>query len=80
MANTIRHLVFDVRGLLSWKDSKLKNVFVDEKGKKLTAQQAREYLYDKLAEGYEVIPFGDECEGFDKKKGCPGHVKEVVNG
>jgi hypothetical protein len=28
---------------------------------------------DELVRGHDVIPMGEPCEGFDYKKGCPGH-------
>ncbi len=74
------HMVIDVRGVLNWKAKEIARLFTDaETGKRLTAQQAKDYLYDKLKEGYEVIPFGKECEGFDKVKGCPGHPVSKLN-
>lgn len=80
MGKTIRHLVIDIRGVLGWSNKKLARLF-QEDGKFLTAEQAKEYLYDKLSEGYRVLPFGEECEGFDKVKGCPGHrVEDIPSG
>lgn len=38
-----------------------------------TGDDVREFLLDCLSEGKEVIPMGTPCEGFDFKKGCPGH-------
>lgn len=71
---TLRHVCIDIRGVLNWKDKDLKKLFIDsETGKQAQAHEIRNFLYDKLQEGYEVLPIGDECEGFDKIKGCPGH-------
>ena len=70
---TIRHMTIDIRGVLGWKDKKMTTNLFRVNGKKPTYEQVKEYLYDKLSEGYEVLPFGQECEGFDKVKGCPGH-------
>lgn len=68
------HMCIDVRGVLNWKSKDLARLFINpETGKKLTAQQAKDYLYDKLRDGYDVIPYGCECDGFDKINGCPGH-------
>lgn len=75
MGNKIVHMVIDIRGVLGWPNKKLAGLFT-EGGKPLTAQQAREYLLDKLSEGYRVLPMGKECEGFDKVNGCPGHRKK----
>lgn len=63
-----RHMCIDVRGVLRWKDRDLKKLFTGG-----NATEIREHLMDKLADGWEVIPFGKECEGFDRKTGCPGH-------
>lgn len=71
------HMCLDVRGALMWPNSKLKHLFVNnETGKKLTATEAKEHLMQKLSEGWEVLPLGKMCEGFDKKTGCPGHEEK----
>jgi hypothetical protein len=68
-----RHLCLCIRGALNWPKGKLKNMFENsETGKRLTANEAREYLMDCLSEGKELLPLG-KCEGFDYKTGCPGH-------
>jgi hypothetical protein len=33
----------------------------------------RQMCMDELANGHEVLPMGEPCEGFDYKTGCPGH-------
>lgn len=72
---TLRHMCIDIRGVLGWKDKDLKRLFRNtETGKPLTATEAKEYLYQKLKDGYDVLPMGDECEGFSKINGCPGHA------
>ncbi len=73
MANRTHHMCIDIRGVLNWKDKDLKKLFKADDGGKATAQEIRNYLYDQLADGWEVLPFGEPCEGFDKKTGCPGH-------
>ena len=76
MSKTI-HMCADIRGMLNnyrRKDS-LKDVFVDDNGKKLSDYEAREYLYDCLAKGWKVIPCG-ECDNFDYQTGCKGHEIE----
>jgi len=56
----------------------LASLFVDDTGRKLSADEAKEYLLDQLSAGREVIPFGPPCEGFDYAgAGCPGHVEVV---
>lgn len=73
MGKTI-HMSISVRGVLQWPKSQLKGMFRHENGKLLTPDEAREYLMDQLADGYECIPFGTECDNFDKKEGCLGHA------
>lgn len=71
-----RHFCQSIRGALSnWRyPSDYKNVFF-KGGKTVPPLEARDYLYDCLAEGKEVLPFG-ECDNFDYKKGCRGHESE----
>ena len=54
------HMCADIRGMLRNHSRKgsLKGVFTDN-GRKLSDDEAREYLYDCLAKGWRVIPFGD---------------------
>ena len=67
-------MCIDVRGVLNWKPSSmLKNLFENKDGSKPSLAEVKEFLYDKLAQGYEVIPNGKECDNFDKKRGCLGH-------
>jgi hypothetical protein len=61
------HLCVSVRGNLCKTDAKLRREW------KGSAGVSRDFWMDQLAMGREVIPFGDPCEGFDYKKGCPGH-------
>jgi hypothetical protein len=68
------HCSLSVRGALKWPKSRLRKLLVDEKGKYLSADGAREALLDQLALGREVLPLG-ECPGFDFQSGCPGHVE-----
>ncbi len=64
-----------VRGALNWNKKLLNKLFKDEKGKFVSANEAKDHLMDLLSEGYEMIPIGKECDQFDKKKGCKGHRK-----
>ena len=66
----IRHLCADIRGALSRKN--ISGIFNDKMGNNLSDRQARETLYDMLADGYEKVPSGN-CDNFDKKRGCLGH-------
>jgi hypothetical protein len=56
---------------LRWPNRLLKGLQVD--GKPSTPDRVREALMDELAKGHELVPFGEPCEGFDYKSGCPGH-------
>jgi hypothetical protein len=75
MKQTI-HACLNVRGLLELPKSKLKHLFHDNKGARLSPDEAKNYLYNCLSEGKEVLPFGEPCEGFDYKKGCNGHKQD----
>ena len=74
------HCCMSVRGFLS--HSKFprdyRDMFTREDGTTLTPSEAREILYDHLAQGHEVIPLTSEpCPGFDYSGGgCPGHIIE----
>lgn len=74
MAKRVIHLSLSVRGaLLNWSDQEFKGVFSHPDGRKMTPHEAKNALMDELAKGHEVIPCSNGCEGFDFKKGCPGH-------
>ena len=69
------HLCLSVRGALNQTKAEMKrmapSITVD--GKQLrTANEVREFLLDELAQGHEMLPFG-ECDNFDWKTGCKGH-------
>jgi len=77
MTRTI-HMCLSVRGVLNGGKQELKSwvncITVD--GKKLTTvDEVREFLYDQLSQGHEVIPLAD-CDNFDWKKGCMGHAHD----
>lgn len=69
----IYHCHVSVRGFINGPKNRLKKLFSKDDGTYLTPDEAREHLMDELSEGKEVLPFGTACEGFDYKKGCPGH-------
>jgi len=68
------HLCTDIRGMLNnhRRKGSLKGVFIDENGRGLSDEEARDYLYDCLTKGWKVIPCGD-CDNFDYQTGCKGH-------
>lgn len=69
------HMCISVRGLLHKHTDDFRRICesVTNDGKSVTPHEYREYLMDQLAAGREVLPFGEPCEGFDYKTGCPGH-------
>lgn len=67
------HVHWDIRGLLQWPKRKLRGFLVDERGRKASADEVREWLLDRLAEGKKILPVGEPCEGFSFETGCPGH-------
>lgn len=73
------HMCADIRGMLKNHSRKgsLKGVFKDETGRGLSDEEARDYLYDCLAKGWKVIPYG-ECDNFDYQTGCKGHGEQVT--
>lgn len=68
----IIHCCADIRGMLNQRKRSLKGVFTDSDGRKLSDEEAREYLYDCLAKGWHVLPMGG-CDNFDYQTGCKGH-------
>ena len=73
---TTMHMCADIRGMLNnhTRKGSLKGMFKDEAGREISHEEARDYLYDCLAKGWRVIPFGD-CDNFDYQNGCRGHDK-----
>lgn len=76
--NTKHHMCLSVRGALrNWNKLMLKNMFLHDDGRKCSAEEATDILLDELSKGHDVIPLSAKpCEGFDYKKGCPGHPVE----
>ena len=73
---SIVHCCLDVRGALkSFNKRQLAGLFKRPDGTRLTADEAKDHLFDQLAAGREVLPFGD-CDNFDYKKGCQGHPEK----
>lgn len=73
MSRVIHHISISVRGVLGWPKRDMVRLFKSEDGTKLTAEEVREFLLDKLADGNEVLPMGEPCDGWCPKNGCPGH-------
>jgi hypothetical protein len=72
------HVHLSIRGYLRGATKReLGQLFEDGNGRQLSADEAREHLMDLLAQGKEVIPLGETCEGFDfSGNGCPGHLTD----
>jgi hypothetical protein len=68
---THRHICLSVEGALrNWK---LKDWKIIAKSNKCSVDDVKESFWQYMREGKIVIPYGPVCEGFDFKKGCPGH-------
>lgn len=74
MPRRIIHMALDVRGGLQ--NAKMLKGAITVDGHTLnTVREIREFLQSELDMGHEKLPMGD-CDCFDYKKGCPGHVVE----
>lgn len=72
-----RHCCANIDGMLK-NTKKGKLTFIDdERGRPMSDDRARMELYRLQAEGHEVIPTSNGCYRFDKKTGCPGHIKSL---
>ena len=74
---TTYHTGMDIRGALAGGDARLRFIggAITVDGKTLVrVKSIRRFLEGMLAEGKEVLPFGD-CDNWDWEKGCPGHVE-----
>jgi len=74
------HICVDIRWLLEMSDRKLSSIMRDDNGKRRPAREVREFLYQSLQRGWDVLPFGEPCQGFDYKTGCPGHPAATTRG
>lgn len=66
-----------IEGMMRNKPKSFHKYMTNDDGTKPTLKEAREYMKEKLADGWRVLPLGKMCEGFDKVKGCPGHPVEA---
>jgi hypothetical protein len=71
------HLCLSIRGALSWPlrdfQRKIVPMLQHDDGRPMTEHEARNALFDELAQGHEVLPIG-QCDNFDYTKGCQGHL------
>lgn len=74
------HIGMSVRGVLhsgEWRRSLVGACTDQETGRLLTADEIFDALCDELAQGHEVIPYGEACDRWDWKTGCMGHDGEA---
>lgn len=71
----IVHCCLDVRGAMRMADRDLRRLFVRSDGNPVSVQEALDFLCEHVAMGHAVIPLGEECDGFDYQRGCPGHLE-----
>lgn len=69
----IKHVSMSVRGAIK---NKSFDGFTNKEGLPVSKQEAQDFLLDQLAMGREKIPFGEPCEGYSYKDGCPGHEEK----
>ena len=71
-----RHMCVNIRGMLNnFRRKSMAGLIVD-KGRELSDEEVRNYLYDHIEKGHKVLPMcdEDECPDFDYfGGGCPGH-------
>jgi len=75
---SVMHCCADIEGMLRFynKPGSLEGVFTNnENGRKLSDDEAREYLHACLDKGWKVLPMGG-CDNFDYQTGCKGHPDE----
>jgi hypothetical protein len=72
------HCGLSVRGALRWNKREfrrmLKSMHKADGTPFRDIEELREALFDLLSQGHEMLPFGEPCEGWSPKDGCPGHA------
>jgi hypothetical protein len=76
MSATRWHMCMVVKGALRQTDRELEGLIDDDDGHPVSGTVARAWLKIQAYQGREVVPFGEACDGFDFKTGCPGHQVE----
>ena len=72
-----KHLWLNIQETLNIPKNKKINFFTDDDDyrNKFTDEEARAYLKECQNKGWEIIPCGSDCEGFDHfGGGCPGRL------
>jgi hypothetical protein len=72
----IIHCCLDIAGFL--RQAKQEPALASNLFKGLSSSEAIKVLEENLAIGRKVLPFSNDCEGFDYRTGCPGHEKQEV--
>ena len=71
-----KHLCVNIRCMLNQFRRKSMEGLIVDKGRELSDEEVRNYLYDHIEKGHKVLPMcdEDECPDFDYFGcGCPGH-------
>lgn len=80
MGSRTIHMNLDIRGFLHAPHSEhvraLEWIKHDDGTPFRSVRALKNAMYDKLAAGWERLPFGD-CDDFDPKTGCRGHATET---
>lgn len=81
--SSTRHMGMDIQGFLDmYKRKKMTGLMTDDNGCKMSDKKCRDYLAECQSKGWKLLPMCglDECPEFDCfDKGCPGHLKRVVD-
>lgn len=72
------HMCQSVRGALrNWSGKQWNDAtewITRNDGTKFNGEELEHVFQTMLDEGKEVVPFGEDCDNFDFKTGCKGHV------
>ena len=62
-----KHMCVNIRGMLNHFGRKSMAGLITDKGRELSDEEARDYLYDHIEKGHKVLPLcdEDECPDFD---------------
>ena len=71
------HMSQDIRGAIeNWKKREWVNALTwitkSDGTRFASVEELKDAFWSEIAQGHEVIPYGD-CDNFDWKKGCQGH-------
>jgi hypothetical protein len=69
------HMSISIRGMLNW-DRKytkrmMKSITKDDGSQFGSVEEFRNFLFDELAKGHEVLPMSKECERVRLQEGMP---------